>query len=204
MATIEEIIDYVRHTPGNTNPNVLRTLLQDVSGGGGDDGSSYELIGSAELHVEETTSGAEIKVGSVQLTQSPHVTNAIIYVKIRDKEGKRIGHFYGTDNYFYDFTVANGGAATLISQASRVIYALNGNGKFTGSGSNSGAVGNVKGGVYADSITSQNVINITAKYVARVTETIGGMYEVEVYKLKWPNNESPFDAPVVEIKPPAE
>ena len=42
--TIEEIVDYVRHTPGNTNPNVLKTLLQDVSSGGGSSDFSIATI----------------------------------------------------------------------------------------------------------------------------------------------------------------
>jgi hypothetical protein len=31
---MDEVIDYVMETPGNTNPNVLRGMLQNSSGGG--------------------------------------------------------------------------------------------------------------------------------------------------------------------------
>lgn len=33
---MDEIINYVMDTPGNTNPNVLRGMLENSSGGGGD------------------------------------------------------------------------------------------------------------------------------------------------------------------------
>jgi len=36
MATNKEIIDYVIESPDNTNPNVLRSLLESNGGGGGD------------------------------------------------------------------------------------------------------------------------------------------------------------------------
>ena len=34
MANKEEIISYVMHTPGNTNPNVLGSMLEGAGGGG--------------------------------------------------------------------------------------------------------------------------------------------------------------------------
>lgn len=46
--TINEIIDYVRHTPGNVNPNVLKTFLQDIQGESGDggDGAIERIYGT--------------------------------------------------------------------------------------------------------------------------------------------------------------
>ena len=44
--TVEEIIEYVIHTPGNTNPNVLKTFVEALAseGGSGSSDISYANI----------------------------------------------------------------------------------------------------------------------------------------------------------------
>ena len=40
---IDDILDYVKHTPENTNPNVLRGMLEQLSGGGGGGDDTVEV-----------------------------------------------------------------------------------------------------------------------------------------------------------------
>ena len=47
MATIDDIIKYVQHTPENTNPAVLKSMLQDYGGRTVTDDHINELINTA-------------------------------------------------------------------------------------------------------------------------------------------------------------
>lgn len=53
MATTDEIMGYVLNSPHNTNPNVLRDMLNEQSGGGA---SVYEV----ELDIENSTLTAKV------------------------------------------------------------------------------------------------------------------------------------------------
>ena len=50
--TVEEIIEYVIHTPGNTNPNVLKTFVEALASEGGSGSSD---ISYANILIENKT-----------------------------------------------------------------------------------------------------------------------------------------------------
>ena len=61
---MDEIINYVMETPGNTNPNVLKGLLENYNEGGGSDSSELMVvkITSADIESEYTFSHTPTEV----------------------------------------------------------------------------------------------------------------------------------------------
>lgn len=104
--------------------------------------------------------------------------NKIIYVRIRDKAGKRNGYFFGTDNVFFNAPDANG-QTSAITHAGRFVYRVNDDGTFS-----SYMPGTTTGyGVYAYNLTAANKIGINRRYHATYSPIIDGTYSVEVYAL---------------------
>ena len=148
-----------------------------MSGGGG---SSYTLLGSEEFEVS-TTSTSETDVDTLNVPGS-YTKDFIIYVKVRDKAGKRNGYWTGIDQFFINNYAANG-AQSAITTYGKITSCVSSYGFFNNTGQ--------AYGVYGYSISSAGDISIRAKYSSSYG-TIDGTYVVEVYALKWPNDDSPF------------
>lgn len=150
----------------------LKAMFDTLSGGAG---SSYKLLKSAEFTVN-TSSTSETTVGSFNVPELSDL-EAIIYVKVRDKAGKRNGYFRGGDNF-----VERKVGTSVVSSI-----------KFSFGVDNSGSiyVGTGTYGVYVSGITNSGDVTIKAKYNSSYG-TINGTYVVEVYALSWPKNDSPF------------
>lgn len=153
-----------------------------ASGGGG---SSYTLLTTKELTVNTTSTSSQL-VDTISCTASDVWTaEKIIYVKIYDKAGPRNGYFYGTENYCINVSAANGQTTGTSSFSVRGILKKNSSGTYemaTGSGY----------GVFANNVSPTGDITISSRYNSTSSRTINGTYVVEVYVLKWPNNDSPF------------
>lgn len=149
-------------------------------------GSSYTLLKSVEVtantNVTTATSLTTITVGSDAVNKSK-----IIYVKIRDKAGKRAGYFYGSDCMFFNYQKANNSSSNL-TYGARAIH------RYSSSNTWSTYTGGTTTGygVYAYSITSAGVINIYTRYNSSYSLTINGTYTVEIYALDFPNNDGPY------------
>lgn len=159
----------------------------NVSGGGG--GSDYTFVTSEEIDVS-TTSSSATTVLQITLPDG-HIADAMYYVKIRDKAGKRNGYFFGADHWFVDMAKGNG-SETLVSFRPTVYYAIDSSGKFRSVSTSSTYAPSSSGiGVFASTITKSGLLKIQAQYSSSYGK-VDGTFVVEVYKLKWPNDESPL------------
>lgn len=79
---MDEVINYVMETPGNTNPNVLKGLLENYNEGGGSDSSELMVvkIASADIESEYTFSHTPTEVYNWLTANKPAIAimNGII------------------------------------------------------------------------------------------------------------------------------
>lgn len=141
------------------------------SGGGG-----WTKIGNTTELTVSTTSTSAASAGTISIGSAYYTKNYIIYVRIRDKSGKRNGYFYGSDSYFMNWQNANESTTTL-SVCGQVYYRYN-NDALTGA---SGAYG-----VYGYSISSGGTLTIRRRYNSSNTLTINSTYLVDVYYITPP------------------
>lgn len=161
-------------------------IVLPKTGGGGGGGSSYELIVSDEVTVSTSSTSQTLVKNIYTSGNAAYRSDVIIYVRIRDKAGKRTGYFYGSDCFFLNPDPAQGtqGGQTI---AGRLITRCNDSGnmvEFLCTGMNGY-------GVYTREV-NQNFVVIYSRYDSSYTLTIDGTYTVEVYALHWPDNVSPF------------
>lgn len=122
---------------------------------------------SAATHATWSTGHSELWTG-----------NKWIYVRIRDTAGKRDGYFYGSDQFFYNMTLANGSSGSSITTALRLYT------RCSGSTLTATATSGTSGyGVYADTLYSDGRIRIRKRYNSSSSLTINGTFKVEVYLL---------------------
>lgn len=108
--------------------------------------------------------------------------NKWIYVRIRDTAGKQDGYFYGSDQFFYNATLANGSSGTSITTAMRIYT------RCSGSTLTPTATSGTSGyGVYSDTLYSDGRIRIRKRYNSSNSLTINGTFKVEVYLLDVPD-----------------
>lgn len=153
---------------------------QGTNSGGG--GSSWELLGSTELTVS-TTSTSNTNQGNLTCSGA-YTADDVIWVKVRDKAGKRAGYMFGTDTLFFNANKANGSTSTFSTKITNVI-------RYSTSSQWASYTGNY--GLYGYSISSAGKILIYSRYNSTNTLTINGTYVVEVYKLTLPGGKSPFE-----------
>lgn len=148
--------------------------------------TSYTLIASKEI-AANTTSTSAASLTTLALGSSHYNANEIIYVRVRDKAGKRAGYFYGSDAYFFNYQKANNGTSAL-TYAARICHRYSTSNQW---GSYNGATTTCYG-VYGYSIASDGTLNIYQRYSSSYSLTINGTYVVQAYVLKTPDNVSPF------------
>lgn len=166
-----------------------------VTVSGGD--SPYTLLGSSEFSVTTTSTSAQ-SVGTITMGSSIYTADAIIYVKVRDKAGKRKGYFYGTDTFFINSYAGKGTSQSLIMLRPSILYSFDGNGLTRFNPTTSGYIfsdSTSSYGVYAGNITASGNVAVQSRYSSN-TGTIDGTYTVDVYLLKWPDNTSPISSVV--------
>ena len=155
--------------------------LTGTNSGGG--GSSWTLIKSTTLTVD-TTSTSAASAGTVSLGSAYYTKDKIIWVRIRDTEGKRSGYFYGSDAYFMNYYKADGLTSTLTVPAV-ICY------RRTSSGAYAATAGQY--GVYGYSINSSGTLTVRRRYNSNYSLTINSTYKVDVYELTPPSGVSLFD-----------
>lgn len=143
----------------------------------------WTKLGSTELTVS-TTGTSAASAGSITIGSSAVNKSKIIYVRIRDKAGKRKGYFLGSDNFIINYRKANN-STSACSTLARVVHNYSSSGSYGISGSGYG--------VYAYSITNAGVINIYKRYNSSYSLTIDGTYTIEVYSLDYPDGKSVYD-----------
>lgn len=154
----------------------------NVSGGGG--GSSYSLIASGEITANTSSTIAVSLTSKVQAGSSAWTSDKIVYVKVRDKAGKRNGYHYGNDCYVVNhYEYRSSQIAT--TSVGNLVYAYSSTVGVT-------SYGPIAYGVCVNSISPDGEIEFTGRYNSSYTKTINGTYTVDVYLLDWPDSESPF------------
>lgn len=144
-----------------------------ASGGGG---SNWTLLGSTELTVN-TTSTSAASAGTISCGATAADKDAIIYVRVRDTEGKRAGYFAGSDAYFMNYNKANASTSAFAVPAV-LCY------RYTTSSAWAGTAGQY--GVYGYSISNAGVVTIRRRYNSNYSLTINSTYSVDVFKLTYP------------------
>lgn len=141
---------------------------------------------------EKDVSASNLSIMETLLTEidtsgKAYTKDKIIYVRIRDKAGKRNGYFLGSDCFFINFQKANGTTNQLsIGARATTCYSTNNGGyRTTTSGSATGY------GVYAKGIKSDGYIQIYTMYSSFAQE-VNGTFHIEVYSLEYPDGVSPF------------
>lgn len=148
--------------------------------------SSYTLLGSHEFTVN-TTSTSAASVGTFKVPTTVWTKDKAIYIRIRDKAGKRAGYFYGTDNWFINL-YAQTGSTSAFSAGLRYIRRYSTSSVF-GQYYSSSTTGY---GVYAYSVDNNGTITVYSRYNSSYSLTVNGTYVVEVYLLDMPGGISPF------------
>lgn len=148
--------------------------------------SSYTLLGSHEFTVN-TTSTSAASIGTFTVPTTVWTKDKAIYIRIRDKAGKRAGYFYGSDNWFINLNVETSSTSDFAAGL-RYIRRYSSSSVFD-QYYGSGTTGY---GVYAYSIAKNGTIKVYSRYSSSYSLTINGTYVVEVYTLDMPGGISPF------------
>jgi hypothetical protein len=174
-------------------PTEFVSAINDIPSGGG---TAYTLVGTYEISASTTSTSATL-IDTIQLDDTIYTADALIYIKVRDKAGKRANYFYGTDNFFLNTYAGKGVANSLITMGMGVIYSFDGNGGIKTNPNSSGYFTSTnvsRYGVFPYSITKSYGLGMYARYSSNTTGTINGTYTVEVYLLGWPDNASPISS----------
>lgn len=154
-----------------------------LAGNGGGGGSSYTLLHEEDIDVTySSTSQTVVKTITVS---GAYTADDIIYVRIRDKAGVRLGYFIESNAYFVNSNAKNGATTTTQTTGGWSVSLKTGN-VFSAS--------NYAYGLYASNVYSDNKIDIAARYSSTYTATINGTYHIAIYKMKLPDGSAtPFD-----------
>ena len=132
----------------------------------------YKKLYSGEIQCS-TTSTSVTNISTITV-DGAYTENKIIYIKVRDKVGRRDGYYFGNDCF-------------AIKGSSGVIFVYRGD-------SGSLVVSSASFGIYVRAIDTNGTITMASRYNSSITLTIDGTYTVEIYALDWPNNDAPFDS----------
>ena len=149
------------------------------SGGGGSGSSPWTKLAEQDFTVS-TTSTSATEVGTISCGAAAWTGEKMIYVRVRDKAGKRDGYYYGGDNFIINNNAANN-STTSVTSMSRFCYGLN----------SIWMLSTASNGIFVSQLASDGAITLKVKYSSPYG-TIDGTYHVEVYTLEWPDNVSPF------------
>lgn len=157
-------------TPKNRCEEWLKEII-DASGGGQ---SNYILIGHKEITFS-TTSTSEVSVDSIQTDPSAYenMNDKFLYIRVRDKAGKREGYFFETDSFFTSVNQTQPACITARFVSNHVAF-------YTGSF-----------GIYPSLINANGVIDFSAKFNNTYSKTINGTYAVDIYLINYPDGISP-------------
>ncbi len=147
----------------------------------------WTLLGSQELTLYNITSTAAIPATTLSIGPAAWTSKKIIYVRVRDKAGKRAGYFYGSDAFFVNLYAARGATSNYTGSLKITHYCSD----VSVWSQNVGTTGY---GVFGYSITPDGVVNIYKRYNSTNSRTIDGTYVIEVYALDYPDGISPYDA----------
>ena len=157
--------------------------------------SNCKLIASTTYQVN-TTSTTAITVGTFSTGDtSIWTSDKMVYVKIRRKNSRENGYYFGSDCIFSNSAPGNNLTATESYLMYGTSYYQNSAGNLINYNLQRTVAGStVQGyGVYATKVYSNGDIDINARYDSSYTLRIDGTFYVDVYLLDWPGGISPFN-----------
>lgn len=147
---------------------------------------SYTLLATEEYQVTTTSSGvsqvAYLNIGTEGITK-----DKILYVRIRDKAGKRPGYFLGTDCFYINHRKANG-SSTSINTAGKILLRYSDSSQY-----GIYCFGTNGYGVFPSALEQDGRLQICTAYDSFYSLKVDGTYKVDVYLLDFPDGVSPFD-----------
>lgn len=150
--------------------------ITDVTSGGG---SSWTKVGETwELTLENYTSTSAVSAGSKGYGSAISTKDKIVWVRIRDKAGKRSGYFAGSDSFIINTNKANGSTSTYAT-AGRFIH------RYTSSNAWGTAIGSY--GLYAYSVSDSGNLTLRKCYSSSYSLKIEGTYLIDVFTLDYPS-----------------
>ena len=156
-------------TNGTYDTTLKNSVTVNVSGGG--DGMTLLYSGEVTTSYNSTTASL---VKTIESLSGVWDIDAIIYVKIRDKAGKREGYFYGSDSFMIRINTTS-----PMRNMYRSAFYVNSDGTL-GEYRNPT---NSSYGVYPNSISSNGNVDIYEKYSSTNSLTIDGTYSIKIYKI---------------------
>lgn len=159
-----------------------------ITGTGGG-GSAWTKVAETSYTVNTTNTSATMVATWATGHSELWTSDKIVYVRVRDTEGKRAGYFYGTDTFFMNMYPKDG--STTTSTSTGVLTA-------TWAYSTSNTFIHRYGyattgyGIYADTFYSDGRIRIRSRYNSSYSLTINSTYKVEVYLLDPADGVLPF------------
>lgn len=157
------------------------TITTGTSSGGGGSSSWTKVCETTYQVTATNTSAANVaswETGHSELWNA----DKMVYVRIRDTEGKKNGYFFGTDNLFWNSNAISAGASSSTVSGRVCIKQPVGGGLFSFQASSS----TTGYGVYADTLYSSGNIRIQKRYSSAYSLTIDGTYKIEVYMIDYP------------------
>ena len=156
------------------------TITEGTNSGGGSGGdSAWTKIAETSYQVSTTSTSAST-VATWETGHSEIWTGSKwVYVRVRDTAGKRSGYFYGSDQFFYNSDLANGGAQPTYIYTALRIYLRYSRTTITPTPT----TGSSGYGVWADYLYQDGRIRIRQRYNSSYSLTVDGTYKVEVYLL---------------------
>ena len=142
------------------------------------------LISSSEFtdSCDSTTAAAAT---TIALGSSAYTANGVLFVRIRDKAGKRNGYYYGTDSFLYNFKAATG-ATTTVTYSSAAVGSLTMTYRVTDAGVLTPYCTYTGYGLYPYSLSNAGALVLRHRYSESYSLTIDGTYVIEVYLVKGP------------------
>ena len=109
METTNEIIDYVMHTPHNSNPNVMRGILEKSDEGGGDGSSTANkpcititYSGDGTIADDQTTERSKYSISDSDIDKIIECYNSNKNISAVLKTSENEYYTYGITNYQYE------------------------------------------------------------------------------------------------------
>lgn len=155
------------------------TITTGTASGGGS--SSWTKVCEKTYSNVSTTSGT---ASTVETWETGHSelwdANKLVYVRIRDTDGRKNNYFFGSDNIFFNSNAfASSSGSTNISGRVYLYETTTGLNFIVASGTTGY-------GVFADQLYSDGRLRIRDRYSSTYKFTINGTYKVEVYTINYP------------------
>lgn len=165
----------IQADPNGTVESVFNKSNNTEYVGGG--GSAWTKIFDDEITLSTTDTTATL-VKSYDV--SDYIgSSTLIYVKIRDKAGKRTLHFYGTDAYV---TEPDGIGLPMGRIAQTWIRQNDSNASILNSAHRDDTYG-----IFAWNVDVDKQLNIYSRYNSDLSRTIDGDYTIEIFTIDFPS-----------------